>query len=96
MRDLRDLHAATRVSFLCVLLMTLPIVAFAQITPLTVQRVWTRNASGNDQTTFAPGETIQFAAQLNNPYGGILLAANGAQLVITTSFYNRHYRKQKI
>src|SRR5438067_4287798 len=73
----------------CAVLLALPAVAAAQcISQLTVQRVWTRDAAGNDKTTFAPGEAIQFAAELNNSYGGALLAANGTQLTITTSFYN--------
>jgi hypothetical protein len=33
---------------------------------------------GNRETAFAPGETIQFAAQVNKSYGGILLAVNDA------------------
>jgi hypothetical protein len=70
------------------LLLALPAVAAAQPTPLTVQRVWTRGAGGQDKTTFTPSETIQFAAQLNNPYGALLAGAYGAQLTITTSFYN--------
>ena len=76
---------------LCALLMAIPAIAVAQqqcISKLTVQRVWTRDAAGNDKATFAPGEAIQFAAELNNSYGGALLAANGTQLTITTSFYN--------
>jgi hypothetical protein len=62
----------TRFLSLCVVLLTLPAVTAAQPTPLAVQRVWTQDASGNDKTAFAPGETIQFAAQLNNSYGGWL------------------------
>ena len=52
--------------------------------PLAVKRVWTRDVGGNDKTTFAPGETIQFAAQLNNSYGGPLLSS---ALTLTPSFY---------
>ena len=78
----------TRFLSLCAVLLVFPIVAAAQPTPLAVQRVWTRDGAGNDKTAFAPGETIQFAAELNNSYGGALLAANGTQLTITTSFYN--------
>ena len=50
--------------------LALPAIADAQPTPLAVQRVWTRDASGNDKTAFAPGETIRLAAQLNNSHDG--------------------------
>jgi hypothetical protein len=53
--------------------LALPGIAAAQPAPLAVQRVWTRDAGGNDKTAFAPGETIQLAAELNNLYGGYLL-----------------------
>lgn len=64
--------------------------AGAQPAPLTIQRVWTEDASGNSKATFAPGDTIRFKAELNNPYGGMMLAANGARLGITTNpnFYS--------
>jgi len=54
----------TRILLLCcaVVLVLSPIGA-SQPTPLTVQRVWTRDVGGNEKTNFAPGETIQFAAQ---------------------------------
>jgi hypothetical protein len=79
----------TRFLSLCAVLLAIPTIAAAQcISKLTVQRVWTRDAAGTAKNTFAPGETIQFAAELNNSYGGYLLAANGTQVTITTSFYN--------
>jgi hypothetical protein len=54
----------TRSLSLCAVLLALPSVAAAQcISQLTVQRVWTQDASGADKTTFAPGETIRYAAQ---------------------------------
>jgi hypothetical protein len=56
-------------------------------TQLAVQRVWTQNASGTDKTTFAPGEPIQYAAQINNSYGAYLLAANGTRVDIITRVY---------
>ena len=77
-----------RFFLLCAVWLALPAIAAAQPTPLAVQRVWTQDAGGNDKTTFAPGETIRLAAQLNNSYGGYLLGANGTQLTLTTSFYN--------
>ena len=70
---------------LCAVLLAIPAVTAAQPTPLAVQNVWTRDAGSTDKITFASGETIQFAAQLNNSYGGTLLSA---ELTITTSFYN--------
>jgi hypothetical protein len=83
------LLAVTSHFLLLSLLLALPAIADAQcVSKLAVQRVWTRDTGGTDKTTFAPGETIQFAAQLNNSYGGILLAANGTQIAITTDFYN--------
>jgi hypothetical protein len=79
----------TRFLLLCAVLLAIPAIASAQcISQLTVQSVWTQDTGGNIKTTFAPGETIQFVAELNNSYGGTLLAANGTQLTITTSFYN--------
>lgn len=78
--------AVARFLLLCVVLLTLPTLAAAQPTPLAVQRVWTQDAGGNNKTSFSPGETMQFAAQLNNSYGAYLLAANGTQLTIATSF----------
>lgn len=77
-----------RVLLLCAVLLVLPSLAAAQcISQLSVQRVWTQDAGGADKSTFAPGEPIRFAAELNNAYGAYLLAANGTQLAITTSFY---------
>lgn len=75
------------ISFLSlyVVLLALPAIADAQcISQLTVQRVWTQDAAGNDKTKFAPGETLQLAAQLKNSYGRALPSA---ELIITTSFY---------
>ena len=65
---------------LCVVVLALPAIVASQPTPLTVQSVWTQDADGNTKTAFAPGKTIRFVAQLNNSYGGYLLAANGTQL----------------
>jgi hypothetical protein len=79
---------AARFLLLCAALLALPGIAAAQPTSLAVQRVWTQDAGGNDKTTFAPGEAIRLATQLNNSYGGYLLGANGTQLTLTTSFYN--------
>jgi hypothetical protein len=60
----------------------------AQCVPkLTVQRVFTQDTGGIEKTTFAPGDTIRFVAELNNAYGGYLLGAHGAQLSIGTNFY---------
>ena len=78
-----------RSMLLCALLLTLPSLAAAQcVSQLTVQSVLTQDTSGNNKTTFAPGEPIRFAAQLNNAYGATLLAANGTQITITTSFFS--------
>ncbi len=65
---------------LCVVVLALPAIVASQPTPLTVQSVWTQDADGNTKTAFAPGKTIRFVAQLNNSYGGYLLAANRTQL----------------
>lgn len=80
---------ATRFLLLCTALLVLPTIAAPQSTPLTV-RVWTRDAGGSDKATFALGEAIHVTAQVNNSYGGYLLAANGTQLTVSTnpSFYN--------
>jgi hypothetical protein len=82
----------TRVRFLLLgaVLLTLPVITATQRLPyyptiLLVQRVWTQDAGGNEKTTFAPGETIQLAARLNNLYGK---AIPSAKLKITTGFYN--------
>jgi hypothetical protein len=73
---------------LCAVVLVLPASTTAQcVTQLTVQRVFTQDAAGTEQTTFAPGETIRFVAELNNAYGGWMLGADGAQLFIGTSFY---------
>ena len=77
----------TRCLLLGVVVLVLPLAVASQLTPLTVQRVWTQDTGGTEKTSFLPGETIQFAAELNNPYGGWLLGANGTGLSITTSFY---------
>jgi hypothetical protein len=62
---------ATRFLSLCAILLAIPAVTTAQcISPFAVQRVWTQDAGGNDKITFAPGEIIQFAAQLESVYGG--------------------------
>ena len=76
-----------RYLLLSVLLLALPSLAAAQcVSLLAVQSVLTQDTGGTNKTTFAPGETIRFVAQLNNAYGGILLAA---QVTITTSFFTR-------
>jgi hypothetical protein len=82
------LVAVGRVLPLCAMLLALPAIAASQcISQLSVQRVWTQDAGGTDKTAFAPGEPIRFAAELNNAYGGYLLAGNGTQVGIATSFY---------
>lgn len=53
---------------LCAVLLAIPAITDAQPTPLAVQRVWTQDTGGNNKTAFAPGETIQFAAELNNSF----------------------------
>jgi hypothetical protein len=74
-----------RAVLLCTALLALPATAVAQCTPaFTVHHVWTQNASGTAKTTFTPGETIQFAAQVNNVYGG----SGKTSLTAKTSFYN--------
>jgi hypothetical protein len=78
----------TRFLPLCAVLLVLPAIASAQCpSPFSVQRFWTHGAGGPNQTTFGPGKTIQFVAQLNNHYGSYILAANGIWLTITTGFY---------
>jgi hypothetical protein len=65
--------------------MALPSLAAAQCPPaITVQLVWTQDTGGKDKTTFAPGETIQFAALVSSNYGG----SGQTSLAISTSFYN--------
>jgi hypothetical protein len=78
-----------RVLFLCAALLALPSIADAQPIPLAVQSVWTQDPSGNAKTAFAPGEPIQFAAQLSNSYGGTLPSSD---LSISTSFYTNDKR----
>ena len=74
----------TRFLLLCALLLLLPSLAAAQCPPaITVQLVWTQDTGGKDKTTFAPGETIQFAALVSSNYGG----SGQTSLAITTSFY---------
>jgi hypothetical protein len=74
---------------LCTVLLVFPALTTAQCEPqLTVQDVLTQDAGGTEQTTFAPGETIRFVAEVNNAYGGYMLGSNGTQLDITTSFYS--------
>jgi hypothetical protein len=66
-----------------------PALTTAQCVPqLTVQGVLTQDAGGTQQTTFAPGETIRFVAEVNNAYGGYMLGSNGTWLAVTTSFYS--------
>jgi hypothetical protein len=73
---------------LCAVVLVFPASTTAQCVPqLRVQHVLTQDIGGTEQTTFAPGDTIRFVAELNNAYGGWLLGANGAQLAITTSFF---------
>jgi len=70
-------------------LLVFPTRTTAQCEPqLTVQNVLTQDAGGTEQTTFAPGETIRFVAEVNNAYGGWLLGSNGTWLAVTTSFYS--------
>ena len=71
--------------FLIAVLVTLPAITATQRSTLTVQHIWTQDASGKEKTAFAPGETIQFVTQLNNPHSKALLSA---ELVITAGFYN--------
>jgi hypothetical protein len=69
-------------------LLVFPTLTTAQCEPqLTVQNVLTQDTGGTEQTTFAPGETIRFVAEVDNAYGGWMLGANGTELAITTSFY---------
>ena len=80
--------AVAHVLPLCALVLLLPTIASAQcISKLLVQRVWTQDGSGADKSTFAPGEPIRFAAELNNSYGAYMLSANVPHVSITTSFY---------
>ena len=37
--------------------------------PLTITRVWTRNAQGQDTTFFTPGQGIQYLVSINNTSG---------------------------
>src|SRR5687768_12212669 len=74
---------------LCALLLVLPSIAAAQCrSQLTIQSVLTQDAGGNNKTTFAPGESIRIVGQINNAYGAYMLAANGAQIAVRSSFYN--------
>ena len=78
---------------LCALLLVLPSIAAAQcVSKLAVQRVWTQDSRGTDKTAFVPGDPIRFAAQLDNAYSAYMLAANGAQIAITTSFFSNSSR----
>jgi hypothetical protein len=55
-----------RILFPCAVLL-LPVIADTQCTsPFAVECVWTQDALGTEKTIFAPGETIQFAAELSN------------------------------
>jgi hypothetical protein len=90
----RQWTIAVIVGFLILLLplgavvLVFPATTTAQcVTQLTVQRVFTQDTGGTEKTTFAPGDTIRFAAEVNNTYGGYLLGADGAQLFIGTDFY---------
>ena len=74
-----------RILLLCAALLAVPTVATAQCTsPFAVQRVWTQDAGGIPKTTFASGEVVQLAAEVNSIYGG----PGDTQLAIATSFYN--------
>ena len=74
---------------LTVIVLLLPSIAAAQcVSQLTVQSVLTQDAGGNNKTTFAPGESIHIVGQVNNAYGAYMLAANGAQVAVRSSFYN--------
>jgi hypothetical protein len=66
-------------------LLALPAITVAQPTPLALRHVWVQDTGGIEKTTFNPGEAIQIAAQLDNQYGGALLAAD---VSLTSSFYN--------
>jgi hypothetical protein len=72
------------VLLICAALLSYPAIAAAQPVALTVQRVWTQDAGGNVKTIFAPGEPIQFVAQLSNPYGEPLPSS---EVTLTTPFY---------
>jgi hypothetical protein len=87
---------APRVLLICaaLLLGITPITAVAQPTALAVERVWTQDPGGKDQSTFVPGEPIQFAAQLNNSYGGALLSAE--QIIATSPSFFSNDRKVDI
>jgi hypothetical protein len=77
--------SGTRFLLLGALLLLLPSLAAAQCpSAITVQLVSTQDAGGKAKTTFAPGETIQFAALVSSNYGG----SGQTSLAITTSFYN--------
>ncbi len=66
-------------------LLVFPALTTAQCEPqLTVQGVSTQDTSGTEKTSFAPGETIRFVAEVNNGYGGWLLGSNGTWLAVTT------------
>ena len=68
---------------LCAVVLLLPAITTAQcVSQLTVQRVFTQDASGAEKTIFAPREVLVYAAELNNSYGEHMLKANGTQFVV--------------
>jgi hypothetical protein len=68
---------------LCAVILLLPAITTAQcVSQLTVQRVFTQDASGAEKTIFAPREVLVYAAELNNSYGEHMLKANGTQFVV--------------
>jgi len=74
---------------LCAVLLVFPAFTTAQCEPqLTVQHLLTQDAGGTEQTTFSPGKTIRFVAEVNNAYSGYMLGSNRTELTITTSFYS--------
>ncbi len=81
--------AVARILPLYALLLGLPALVAAQcVSQLTVQSVSTQDVGGNNKTTFAPGDPIRIIAQINNSSGAYLLAANGTQIAVRSSFYN--------
>jgi len=58
--------------------------------PVAVQKVWTADGNNNTQTTFTPGDTIQYEAQVNNPNSATVTAsftfvATGPQQIFSWS-----------
>lgn len=62
---LKLIGVLTRFFSLCVVLLALPAVVAAQ---LTVERVWTQDADGNDKTIFIPGDAIRYMTLIRNTY----------------------------